>query len=90
MEIQIAAGPTYRLNEKVSVYGGPFFHIFDGHFTAKNRGAPLRISYDIDQGSCFGGYVGTGIEVADNANFSIEYQHTAAADALGMNLTWKF
>lgn len=90
MEIQIAAGPTYRLNDKMSLYGGPFFHIFDGHFTAKRRTGAGRLSYDLDQGSCFGGYIGTGIKVTSNADFNIEYQHTAAADALGMGLTWKF
>jgi hypothetical protein len=90
VEIQIAVGPTYRLNDTVSIYGGPFFHIFDGHFTAKDRPGTSRLSYDIDEGSVFGGYIGTGIRIASNTAFNIEYQHTAAADSLNMKLTWKF
>jgi opacity protein-like surface antigen len=91
MEIQVAAGPTYQLNERASIYGGPFFHILDGRFVAKSRGGtPRRICYDLDEGSVFGGYVGTEINVIDNAVFRIEYQHTAAADALGMSLLFRF
>lgn len=91
VEIQMAVGPTYTLNERASIYGGPFFHILDGRFTAKSRsGAPARICYDLDEGSVFGGYVGIEINVTDNTFFRIEYQHTAAADALGMSLLFKF
>ena len=88
-EIQLAAGPTYTLNEKASIYGGPFFHIIDGRFTAKRRGGTGRICYDVDEGSIFGGYIGTEIAATDNAVLRIEYQHTAAADALGVSLLFK-
>jgi opacity protein-like surface antigen len=89
-EIQLAAGPTYKLNEKASIYGGPFFHIIDGRFTASPRTGTGRIRYSLDEGSVFGGYVGTEINVIDNAVFRVEYQHTAAADALGMSLLFRF
>ena len=90
MEIQLAAGPTYKLNEKASIYGGPFFHILDGRFKAKRRtSAGGVICYDLDEGSVFGGYIGTEINPCDKAVFRIEYQHTAAADALGMSLLFK-
>ncbi len=90
MEIQIAAGPTYQLRENVSIYGGPFVYIVDGRFTGGSRTGAGRISYDIDQSSTFGGYVGTEITVAENTTYSIEYQHTATDDSLGMSLIWKF
>lgn len=90
MEIQLAIGPNYTLNEKASIYGGPFFHILDGSFTAKRRTAGGgRINYDLDEGSVFGGYIGTEINATDNIVFRAEYQHTAAADALGMSLLFK-
>jgi len=90
MEIQLAIGPTYKLNEKASIYGGPFFHILDGSFTAKRRtSAGGRIHYDLDEGSVFGGYIGTEINATENTVFRAEYQHTAAADALGMSLLFK-
>ena len=94
MEIQIAAGPTYKLMECVSIYGGPFFHIIDGDVEAKLRflGSPTvtKRSYDIDEVGCFGGYIGTQVDVIENVPFCIEYQHTASADALAMSLIWKF
>lgn len=90
MEIQLAIGPNYTLNERASIYGGPFFHILDGRFTAKRRtAAGGRICYDLDEGSVFGGYIGTEINATDNIVFRAEYQHTAAADALGMSLLFK-
>ena len=47
-------------------------------------------SYDIDESSIFGGYLGAQIDIAKDISFNIEYQHTAFADALGMNLLWRF
>jgi opacity protein-like surface antigen len=89
-EIQIALGPNYKLNEKASIYGGPFFHILDGRFTAKRRtAAGGRICYDLDEGSVFGGYIGTEINATEKTVFRAEYQHTAAADTLGMSLLFK-
>jgi hypothetical protein len=89
-EIQIALGPAYHMNEKAVLYGGPFFHILDGDFVAKSRAGAARIKYDLDQGSPFGGYIGTAIDVTTNTVFNIEYQHTAAADAIGLKLAYKF
>lgn len=100
-EIQVALGPTYKLAEKISIYGGPFFHFIDGDIDGKYResgniGPGLfgnyysDYSYDIDESSIFGGYLGTQIDVTKDISFNIEYQHTAFADALGMNLLWRF
>jgi len=89
-EIQIAAGPTHRINEKISVYGGPFFHIFDGRLSSKPKTGSGKISYDIDEGSVFGGYIGTEINVTRNIAFNLEYMHTAAADSIGLGLLGRF
>ena len=88
-EIQLAAGPTYKLHEKMSIYGGPFFHIINGRFRANRIAGTGRITYHLDEGSIFGGYVGTKINVTNNIDYCIEYQHTATADALGMSLLFK-
>jgi len=88
-EIQLAAGPTYKLHEKMSIYGGPFFHIINGRFRANRIAGAGRITYHVDEGSVFGGYLGTKINVTNNIDYCIEYQHTATADALGMSLLFK-
>lgn len=95
-EIQIAIGPTYKLVDNVSIYGGPFFHFVNGNLDDKfseiyEEGLlTSRYSWDIKESSVFGGYIGSQIDVAENTSLSIEYQHTAAADALGMSLIWRF
>lgn len=91
-EIQIAAGPTYKLMESVSIYGGPFFNFIDGDAEAKFRvpkGTTIR-SYDIDEDHCFGGFIGAQVEVIKNLPFCIEWQHTADADALAISLVYSF
>lgn len=93
MEIQLAVGPTYELTDKVSIYGGPFFHMVDGDVNGKwytTGGAYAgKEEYDIDETSTFGAYMGTQVDLAQNIAFSVEYQHTAAANALGMSLIWR-
>jgi len=93
MEIQFAVGPTYELTDKVSIYGGPFFHIVDGDVRGKwysMAGTYVGDEfYDIDETSTFGAYIGTQVDVTQNTSFNIEYQHTAAANALGMSLIWR-
>jgi hypothetical protein len=90
LEIQIALGPEYRVNEKAVIYGGPFIHIIDGNYTAKRRDNTARRTYDLDQTGPFGGYIGTAIDLAESMAFNIEYQHTASSDMLGMKLAYMF
>ncbi len=102
VEMQIAVGPTYQLMKNVSIYGGPFWHFvnFSDSDLNGNRSVDTdpaqdeqkisSASYDIDDVSYFGGYIGAQIEIAKNTFYSIEYQHTATADAIGMSLSWRF
>ena len=98
-EIQIAMGPTYELTDSVSLYGGGFFHLMDGKLdlqgSATTTGMPqfrydLDSSYDIDQVSELGVYIGARIKTANDISYSIEYQHTNSAEAIAMRLLWKF
>ena len=98
-ELQIALGPTYDLIKGISIYGGAFFHFTDGKLNLRSRsfttGIPgigyyLDSSYDIDQVSELGAYIGAKIDPTKNISYSIEYQHTASADAIAMRLLWRF
>lgn len=98
-ELQIALGPTYELTKGISLYGGGFFHFADGKLSLRgsasttgipNIGYDLDSSYDIDQASELGFYFGTKFDATDNISYSIEYQHTASADAIAMRLIWRF
>ena len=95
-EIQVAVGPTYKLADRISVYGGPFFHFIvgdlDDEFSEVSGGGLLnsKYSWDVDESSIFGGYIGAQVDIAENSSFNIEYQHTAGADALIVSLLWRF
>ena len=98
-EIQISMGPTYELTKGVALYGGGFFHLMDGSLDLKGSlttsGLPqfrydMDSSYDIDQVSDLGVYIGTRIKTSNNISYSIEYQHTNSADAIAMRFLWRF
>ncbi len=95
-EIQVAVGPTYKLAEHISIYGGPFFHFvigdLDDEFSQVSEGGLLtsKYSWDVDESSNFGGYIGAQVDIAENLSFNIEYQQTASADALSAGLIWRF
>ena len=102
IEMQIALGATYELTEKITIYGGPFWHFvnfnnsgikgfrsFDSDPSQDERWSS-RSSYDIDDISNFGGYIGAQYEVFKDTFYCIEYQHTRSADALAMSIRWKF
>jgi len=89
-EIGVAIGPSYKITQNVSIYGGPFFYFIDGDIDGTVPVLGTDISYDIDEDSYFGGYIGTQIDITGRAAFNIEWQHTATADGLGMGLVWRF
>ena len=97
-EIQFAVGVTCILSDRVSVYGGPFLHFIDGELNDvysevdTDTGGLLTSDYswDIEQDSSFGGYLGTQMELAENCSLNIEFQHTAAANAFGASIAWRF
>jgi hypothetical protein len=97
-EIQIAVGVTCKLSESFSVYGGPFFHFINGEwddvYSEITTETPYQLrtskySWDIEEDS-IGGYLGANLNLGENCAFNIEFQHTSAADIIGLNLVWKY
>jgi len=102
IEMQIALGATYELTEKITIYGGPFWHFINFNDSelsgfrsyesdpSQNETKVSYSSYDLDQIGEFGGYIGAQYEVCKDTFYCIEYQHTRSADALAMSIRWKF
>jgi hypothetical protein len=96
-QVQIAVGGAYTWAERFSIYGGPFLHFVSGDlddtFSLEDEitGGRLTSNYnwEIDEDSVFGGYFGAQLEFTEHVFFNIEYQRTAAADAVGMSLLWR-
>ncbi|MHC4327877.1 MAG: hypothetical protein ACYSWW_07110 [Planctomycetota bacterium] len=96
-EVQIAVGPSYTWADRISIYGGPFFHFVSGDlydtFSEVDVGGGLLTSeylWQIDEDSVFGAYFGLQLYLIAGCSFNVEYQRTAAADALGASLMWRF
>ena len=95
-EIQVAVGPTYKLADNISIYGGPFLHFvvgdLDDEFNEVTGGGLLtsKYSWDVDESSNYGGYIGAQVDIAENFSCNIEYQQTESADALSAGLIWRF
>jgi len=83
-QIQVAAGPTYRLCDHASIYGGPFWQCIDGEKTYKEPGYHER--YDVDPTSNFGGYFGARINPFARTGLDVEFQFTEDDTAIGVNL----
>ncbi|MHC4692713.1 MAG: hypothetical protein ACYS67_08220 [Planctomycetota bacterium] len=87
-EIQIAVGPTYEA-ENMRVYGGPFLHLVDGDYDADILGGP-DLSFDVEQESEIGGYIGAQFDLAENSAASVEFQFTADAWAIAAGVGFGF
>jgi len=85
-EIQLAFGPRYDIGG-LYVYGGPFFHFIEGDVDLDFLG--YTASFDIEQESEFGGYVGLGLQIT-NSTLNVEYQSTGNAEAIGVGLKHMF
>ncbi len=84
-EWQLAAGPVYMLNDKVSLYGGPFYNSLKGEFESNTSGE----HHFRDRGH-LGLYVGAQFTINDYLSLNAEYQVIDDAVGTGFNLTWKF
>ena len=95
-EVQIAVGPTWRLEDNIRIYGGPFLHFVNGDLDISGRtvdmGTELRVeaSGDIEEESQIGGYVGAHLDVDENTSCLIECQLTGDAWAIGLGAARRF
>lgn len=87
-EIQLAIGPSYEI-DNLCLYGGPFLHVIGGDVDMKSGSTTLS-SFDIEQGSEVGGYVGLGWQFAENSSLNVEYQLTGDAQVIGISLLNRF
>ena len=88
-EVQIAAGATYALMERISVYGGPFLHFVSGRHTNDWDGAS-RNSHNIEEEAILGGFIGAECTVLDNLVLQVEYMGTGDANGVGASAVWEF
>lgn len=97
-EVRIAVGPSYELTEGVSIYGGPFLHFIRGDWEDiynqidPDTGGLLttQSSWEVEEDSAFGVYLGAQIETSETCAFLLEYQHTATAGTLGASVSFEF
>ncbi len=87
-EIQVSVGPTYDAGN-IRIYGGPFLHFVDGDYDVDIAGVGSG-SFDVEQESEFGAYIGAQMDISTNSPFNIEAQFTGDAWALGFGIGWKF
>ena len=97
-QVQIAVGPSYELTDRVLIYGGPFLHLVRGDWEdvynqideGTGRLLTSKLSWNVEEDSSFGAYIGTQMEMTENSSFMIEYQHTSAANAVGASIAVRF
>jgi hypothetical protein len=95
-EVQIAVGPTWRVDDNVRVYGGPFLHFIDGDLDISGRTVDMgdeiltETTGDIEEESQFGGYVGAHLDVDENTSCFIEFQLTGDAWGIGLGAARRF
>jgi len=92
VEVQIATGPVFQLNEDITIFGGPFLYFLNGEadFEGTIDGSSAMVSADLDQESLLGGYIGAGLDLGQKANISFEVQATSDSYGMGGQLVWKF
>lgn len=95
-EVQIAIGPTWRMEDNLSIYGGPFLHYVNGDldFSGETEEFGDRIGMvstgDIEEKSEFGGYVGASWDENERTSCFIECQLTGDAWGIGIGAARKF
>jgi hypothetical protein len=88
-EIQIAAGPTYDM-EDWRLYGGVFLHYVEGDFEVESDIVPFTFKLDVRQESVGGAYLGGRFDLRKNVTLDTEFQVTSDAWAFGLGLAYKF
>jgi hypothetical protein len=95
-EVQIAAGPTWRVDDNLRLYGGPFLHFVNGNLDISGRTVDMgteiltKVSGDIEEKSQVGGYVGAQLDVDQNTSCILECQLTDDAWSIGIGAARRF
>ena len=91
-EVQIATGPTFQINNNITIFGGPFLYFLNGDadFDGTIDGSPAKVSADLEQESILGGYIGAGLELSPKASLAFEVQATSGSYGMGGSFVWKF
>ena len=84
-EFQVGVGPTWQSNG-ISIYGGPMVRFVTGDDVIRN----LDLIFDIEQDSEIGGFIGVSAELAEGFSLNGEYQLTADAWMIAVNLQFRF
>lgn len=87
-EIFVAVGPTWKVSECLSIYGGPFYYMLDGDLDIDLIGDSF--SFDLEEESEFGGYVGVQWDLAPNTSWYGEFQFTGDMNVYATGISWKF
>ena len=95
-EVQIALGPTWQVDDNLSVYGGPFLHFLNGDLDISGKtvdmGDEIRMkaSGDIEEESQFGGFVGASWDMREDTTCYLEGQFTGDAWGIGIGAVRRF
>ncbi|MFC1603421.1 outer membrane protein [Planctomycetota bacterium] len=95
-EVQVAIGPTWRVNDTFRLYGGPFLHFVNGDLDISGRTVDMNAeilmetSGDIDEESQLGGYAGAHLYMNENTSCFIELQLTGDAWGIGLGAARRF
>jgi hypothetical protein len=95
-EVQIAIGPTWRIEDNFSIYGGPFLHYVNGDLDFSGRTVELGSTIDmvstgdIEEKSQFGGYIGASLDANERTSYFLECQFTGDAWGIGIGAARRF
>lgn len=95
-EVQIAVGPTWRADDNLRIYGGPFLQFVNGDLDLSGRtvdmGTELLVDAegDLEEESQLGGYAGVHLDVDENTSCFIELQLTRDAWGIGLGAARRF
>ena len=95
-EVQIAVGPTWRVDDNFRVYGGPFLHFVNGDLDISGRTVDMGTEIlmeaegDIEEESQFGAYAGAHLDVDENTSCYLEFQLTGDAWGIGLGAARRF
>jgi hypothetical protein len=99
MEIVAAFGPTFNF-DSFWIYGGPFFHYIDGdmslsgqygdtRFGPPNNAGSISGSFDLEQKSEIGLYVGSQWLITENTHLYSDIQFTGDSWGIGIGGLWR-